>query len=303
LNDGIDNIKASGKKEELLKKWDFHKRNEVSLKKVIQYVGIGLIPLLLTIALLILWTKTLRRSVARQTRILREKTASLEEINATKDKLFSVIAHDLKSPFNSILGLSELLLDDNYSYNEAKSKDLIRCIHSSAKNTLTLTDNLLSWAKSQTGQLKFEPKSVSLKGVVDEVMGIVDTSAKFKNISVNYTQIPDIKVYADRNMIKSVLYNLLYNAIKFTHVNGTVSIFAENGENQVKIVVSDNGIGMDQETRDNIFDIASGSTNGTASEKGSGLGLLLCKEFVEKHGGKIWVESEKGKGSNFFVTI
>ncbi len=303
LNDGIDHVKVSGKKEELLKNWDLHRRDEVSLRKVIRYMGIGLIPLILTIALLILWTKTLRRSVADQTRILREKTAKLQELNATKDKLFFVIAHDLKTPFNSILGLSELLLSDNYKYDSARSEKLLRCIHSSAKNTLSLTDNLLSWAKSQTGQMKFEPEQLRLKEIVEEVKSIVDTFATVKNISVDYTQIPDINIYADVNMLKSILNNLISNAIKFSHSNGKVSISAKTGENHVEIIVSDNGVGMDDETKKKLFHIASGSTKGTADEEGSGLGLILCKEFVEKHGGNIRVESEVGEGSSFHFTI
>lgn len=303
LNDGIDHVKVSGKKEELLEKWDFHKRNEVSVEKVIRYVGIGLIPLIFIITLLVLWTKTLRRSVAEQTQILQEKTAKLEELNATKDKLFSVIAHDLKSPFNSILGLSELLLNNSYNYDTARSKKLLRYIHSSAKNTLSLTENLLSWAKSQTGQMKFEPKPIRLKEVVDEVIGIVDTSAKVKDITVDYTQISNIYVYAEINMLKSILYNLISNAIKFSHANEKVSISARTEENKVEIIVSDNGVGMNDETKRNLFHIESGSTRGTANEDGSGLGLILCKEFVEKHGGKIWVESEMGNGSNFYFSI
>jgi len=303
LNDGIDYVKVSGGKEKLTEKWEFHKRNEVSLKKVISYTGIGLIPILLIITGLVLWTKTLKRSVAKQTKVLREKSATLEKLNATKDKLFSVIAHDLRSPFNSILGLTELILDDEYNYDTVKSKELVSQIHSSAKNTFTLTENLLSWAKSQTGQLKFEPKSISLEEIVDEVIGIVNPPAKFKNITVNCSQVSDIEVYADRNMLKSILYNLICNAIKFTHENGTVSVFAEKEESRVKIVVSDNGVGIEQETKSKLFHIDLGSTNGTASEEGSGLGLLLCKEFVQKHGGSIWVKSELGKGSHFYFTI
>ncbi|MFO8067231.1 MAG: transporter substrate-binding domain-containing protein [Bacteroidales bacterium] len=303
LNEGIDQVKVSGKKKELLGRWDFHKRNEVSVEKVIRYVGIGLIPLILIIALLFLWTKTLRRSVAEQTQTLQEKTTKLEELNATKDKLFSVIAHDLKSPFNSILGLSELLLNDNYNNDSTRSKKLLRYIHSSAKNTLSLTENLLSWAKSQTGQMKFVPKQIRLKEVVDEVIGIVDTSAKVKDISVDYTQMPDIYVYAEINMLKSILYNLISNAIKFSHANEKVRISGKTEENKVEIIISDKGVGMSVETKRNLFHIDSGSTRGTANEDGSGLGLILCKEFVEKHGGNIWVESEIGSGSHFYFTI
>jgi len=303
LNDGIDKIKVSGKKEELIRKWDFPQRNEVSMKKVVRYVGFGLIPLLFIIAMLVLWTKTLRTSVAKQTQILKEKTARLEELNATKDKLFSVIAHDIKTPFNSILGFSDLLLDENYDYDGEESKKLVKYIRSSAQNTLALTENLLGWAKSQTGQMKFKPEPLRLREIVDEIISIVDSSAKFKGIFIDYSQIPDIVVFADRNMLRSIFYNLVYNAIKFTHANGKVLVFAENEESQVKNVISDNGVGMEQETKSKLFHIDTGSTKGTASEEGSGLGLILCKEFVEKHGGKIWVESEAGKGSDFHFTI
>jgi len=303
LNDGIDAVKVSGEKEKLREKWDFHQRNEVSLEKVVRYVGIGLIPLLLVIAILFLWTKTLRRHVAKQTQTLKERTQTLEELNATKDKLFSVIAHDLKSPFNSILGLSELMLKNNARYTTEYSKKLISHIHNSARNTLTLTENLLSWAQSQTGQMKFQPKPIRLKETVDEVIGVVESSAEVKKIDLDYAQMPDVEVFADKDMFKSILYNLISNAIKFSHPNGTVKISAETMEDQARVVVSDNGTGMDEETRRKLFQIDSGSAKGTANEEGSGLGLILCKEFVEQHGGRIDVESEWGKGSRFYFTI
>jgi len=303
LNDGIDHVKVSGKREQLIEKWDFHKRDDVSLKTVVRYVGMGLIPLLLVIALLLLWTKALRRSVAKQTQILKERTETLEELNATKDKFFSVIAHDLKSPFTSILGLSELMLKDNTHYDTAQSKQMIRHIHNSAGNTLTLVENLLSWAQSQTGQMKFDPEPVGLKESVDEVVGVLGPSAKVKTISLDNTQIPDITIHADINMLKSILYNLISNAIKFTHANGKVEILAKTREDQVQVVVSDNGVGMDRQTKSKLFHTDSGTTKGTNSEEGSGLGLLICKDFVEKHGGNIWVESELGNGSHFYFTI
>jgi len=303
LNDGIDQVKVSGEKEKLIQKWDIPKRNEVSMERVIHYVGIGLIPILLTIALLILWTKSLRRSVAKNTQVLQEKTEKLEELNATKDKLFSVIAHDLRSPFNSILGLSELMLINITHYSDSHSKKMIRQIHNSAKNTLTLTENLLSWAQSQTGQLKFQPEPVRLKKTVDEVVGVTESSAKAKMTSLDYSKVPDIEIHADENMLKSIFYNLISNAIKFSHTQGKVEISAEMKGKQVMVIVSDNGVGMEEETKRKLFQIDSGSARGTANEKGSGLGLLLCKEFVEKHGGEIWAESELGKGSRFYFTI
>ncbi len=304
LNEGIDEVKSSGKKEALLKKWQFHRRNEVSLMKVVRYILIGLIPILLIIIILIIWTRTLRKHVAKQTQSLNEQKAALEELNATKDKLFSVIAHDLKSPFNSILGLTELLLDDNCNYKSSNSKKLVRHIYSTAKNTLNLTDNLLSWAKTQTGQMKYNPEKLSLHKVINEVVDIVNASARVKDISVYIGQVPDVNVYADKNMLKSILCNLLSNAVKFTHQNGEINVSAITGEKSIEIIVSDNGMGMNKKTRDKLFKIESNfSTKGTAREDGSGLGLILCKEFVEHHGGKIWVESLEGEGSSFTFTL
>ena len=303
LNDGIDQVKVSGQKEQLVKKWDFHKRHEVSLNKVMRYVGIGLIPFLLAIALLFLWTRTLRRHVAKQTRLLKERTERLEDLNATKDKLFSVIAHDLKSPFNTILGLSGLMLKNNSHYDTTQSKKLIKHIHHSAQKTLTLTENLLSWAQSQTGQIKFEPKTMRLKEAVEQAVGVAEGSARVKSIALYFTQVPDIEIHADKNMLQSILYNLISNAIKFTHTKGKVEINAESQEDRVRVIVSDNGVGMDAATKSRLFHTDSGTTKGTANEEGSGLGLLLCKDFVEKHDGTIWVESEPGNGSHFHFTI
>jgi signal transduction histidine kinase len=304
LNDGIDEMKVSGKKEEILEKWNFHRRNEVSLMKVFRYVLIGLVPILLLIIILIIWTRTLRKHVAKQTQSLNEQKAALEELNATKDKLFSVIAHDLKSPFNSILGLSELLLDDTCNYNSSNVKKLVKHIHSTAKNTFNLTENLLSWAKTQTGQMNYNPEELRLHDVLNQVVDIVNASAEVKNISVNIDKIPDVKVYADENMLKSILYNLLSNAVKFTHQNGNINISARPGEKYIEIIVSDDGVGMNEKAKNKLFKIESNfSTQGTAKETGSGLGLILCKEFVEHHGGKIWVESLEEGGTSFLFTL
>lgn len=304
LNDGIDQVKVSGEREELLEKWDFHKRNEVSLKKVIRYVGIGLIPLILTITLLILWTKTLRRSVAKQTKILQEKTATLEELNDTKDKLFSIIAHDLKSPFNSILGLSDLLIENNHIYDTSNVEYLSKNINSTAKNTLNLIENLLCWAQSQTNQIKYDPEAIELEKIIRKAVHFFNAPASVKNISLNHIQSYETIVYGDRIMLKLILHNLISNAIKFTHPNGKIDIYSLHGEGEVEITISDNGSGMNEATRNNLFETKTNlSAKGTNNEDGTGLGLILCKEFVEKNGGKIWVESELGKGSDFTFTI
>ena len=228
----------------------------------------------------------------------------LKEINATKDKLFSIIAHDLKSPFNSILGFSELLSQNLHSYGIEKTEKFVEQINSTAKSTLTLLENLLNWAKTQTGQIDFQPENLRLESIIQEIVVVLNSSAKIKNITLNYFQTDDFVTYADRNMLQTILRNLISNAIKFTNSGGKVDIYAISDKNQIEITISDNGVGISEETRSKLFKInGSISTKGTANEKGSGLGLILCKEFVEKQGGKIWVESELGKGSEFKFTL
>jgi len=235
---------------------------------------------------------------------LKESEAQLRELNAAKDKLFSIIAHDLRSPFNHILGFSELLIENVKNYEVAKSEKYLGIINSSAQNTLVLLDNLLNWAKSQAGQVKFNPEKVVLSSIIQEIFELSNSSAKNKNISLNHIPSEEIVVLADPNMIKTVLRNLISNAIKFTNSNGKINVTALQNDNFIEIAVSDDGVGMKDETLKNLFDISTNiTTKGTANEKGSGLGLILCKEFVEKHGGKIWVESEEGKGSIFYFTL
>jgi len=177
-------------------------------------------------------------------------------------------------------------------------------INSSAKNTLVLLDNLLNWAKAQTGHINFKPEKVVLSPIIQEVFELSNSSAKNKNIVLNHIPSEEIIVFADPNMLKTVLRNLISNAIKFTNSNGKIDVTVLQNDNFIEIAVSDNGVGMKDETRNKLFSLETNETTmGTANEKGSGLGLLLCKEFVAKHGGKIWIESEEGKGSIFYFTL
>ena len=230
--------------------------------------------------------------------------AQLEELNATKDKLFSIIAHDLRSPFNSILGFSSLLIDEKKESSSEIHFKYLSSINSSANNTLILLDNLLNWAKSQTGQINFEPEKIALTSVIYKIIELVNSTADLKNISLSHDPSGEIEIYTDENMLMTVLRNLTSNAIKFTKPGGNIKIFAISKQKQVEITVSDDGVGMNKETINKLFKIDTNyTTTGTAREKGSGLGLLLCKEFVEKLGGNIWVESEEGKGSDFKFTL
>ncbi len=232
--------------------------------------------------------------------LLKERESQLRELNSTKDKLFSIIAHDLRSPFTAILGLSEILIDNIQDFAVAESEKYLGIINSSAQNTLTLLDNLLTWAKSQTGKNTFQPEIIHLRKVISSIFEESKSIAKIKNISLNYHQTYEIEIYADVNMLKTILRNLISNAIKYTHSNGKIVISAVKYQNTTEITVLDNGVGMSEDTQNKLFKIdANITTPGTAEEKGSGLGLILCKEFVERHGGEIWVKSESGKGSAF----
>ncbi len=235
---------------------------------------------------------------------LRELNQKLVDLNSTKDKLFSIIAHDLRSPFVGILGLTELLIGNIKNVDPATAEDYISDIHSAAKQTFTLLENLLAWAKTQTGQIDFKPETINLKGIVEEVVAVLSYPARIKNISLNIAPSVDIDVYADQNMLKTILQNLVSNAIKFTRPEGTIEITATPNHSSVEISVNDNGIGISDENKNKLFRLDSNvSTYGTADEKGSGLGLVLCKEFIEKHGGNIRVVSDVGKGSEFKIKL
>lgn len=224
----------------------------------------------------------------------------LRDLVATKDKLFSIIAHDLRSPFNNIIGLSELLLKNEEVSNTSECKMYAGLINSSATSTLVLLDNLLNWAKSQTNQLSYNPKKIVLSSLINEVVKTSNSLMLQKNISLKIIEGKEIEVYTDENMINIILRNLISNAIKYTKPGGQIKIGVIRGFKQFEVSIADNGVGMNEEKIKTLFNITSNKTSpGTENEKGSGLGLVLCKEFVEKLGGKIWVESEEGKGSIF----
>lgn len=236
--------------------------------------------------------------------LIQEKETHLKSLTAAKNKLFSIIAHDLRSPFNAILGFSELLSNNPKGFEVEESEKYIEIINSCAKNTLSLLDNLLNWTHSQTGQFVYKPEKIRLSLVFQDLLEISNSIAEIKNISLRYIQSDTIEIDTDVTMLKIVLRNLINNAIKFTNSNGEIAIYAVRNQNDIEITVSDNGVGISKENRESLFNISTNITSpGTANEKGSGLGLILCKEFVEKLGGNIWVESEEGKGSDFIVSL
>jgi PAS domain S-box-containing protein len=227
----------------------------------------------------------------------------LKEANASKDKFFSIVAHDLKNPFNALLGASEALNEGINEFNEEEIKHLSNMVNKSAKNAYALLENLLEWSRSQLGRLKFEPTDLNLRDITYESLKAIEVQAHNKRIKlINNTK--SINVFADPNLLQTIIRNLLSNAIKYTNQGGTVTIGSTQTNGYIEVSVTDTGVGMPQEATEKIFKIDTKySTPGTAKESGTGLGLILCKEFVEKHGGQIWVESEVGKGTTFTFTL
>lgn len=228
----------------------------------------------------------------------------LKELNATKDKFFSIIAHDLKSPFNGISGLSEIMKDEAKYLDTATIEQYAELIHSTSQNAYQLLENLLDWARVQQSRMPFRPEALLLKRIVSEVVELLCEKASSKKITLTNAVPENMIVKADENMLKTIIRNLVSNALKFTSTNGTIGINAVSYLNETEISVKDTGIGIKKDDIGKIFKIDSNfSRPGTENEKGTGLGLLLCKEFVEKHGGEFRVESEEGKGSTFSFTI
>jgi len=242
-----------------------------------------------------------KRKLAKEALIASEQ--KLRESNATKDKFFSIIAHDLKSPFNSILGFTNLLISNIEKYDKSRIHQFVTSILNAAEQAFKLLENLLEWARAQTGNIIFNPETIVVELVVRDIVNLLYSTAKNKNISITY-DLEIIEIFADRNMLNTILRNLISNAIKYTKSEGKIQIFARDDGKFAQFTIKDNGVGMSQENVSKLFKITEKiSLPGTENEKGTGLGLLLCKEFVERHGGKIWVESELGKGSKFMFTI
>ena len=236
----------------------------------------------------------------------REALKSLKISNETKDKFFSIISHDLRSPFNSLLGFTDMLMQNYDTFSDSERKDIIESLNTSSKSTYLLLENLLSWSSSQTGRMEFSLQKTELKTLVDEIILLSKPAADNKQIELVDNTEADLSVYADKNMLNTIVRNLITNAIKFTEANGEIIISAERSTRKgfVEISVTDTGVGIPANKINDLFRIdKNASTPGTYKEKGTGLGLILCKEFVEKQGGEIWIESEVGQGSRFIFTL
>ncbi len=230
----------------------------------------------------------------------------LRELNITKDKLFSIIAHDLKSPYNAQLGFLELLLENENPYTPKQREKFIKTVYHSTRQSFALLDNLLVWSGTQTGKIPFNPAKIHLAQIFEETIYVQKYAAQAKTIIIDtHLTNENIEVTADYEMVNVILRNLLSNAIKFTPDNGRIIIGGKPySESQTLIFISDTGVGIPNNDIEKLFDPTYNfSTIGTNREKGTGIGLILCKEFVERNGGDIWVESTEGKGSVFYFTL
>jgi signal transduction histidine kinase len=235
---------------------------------------------------------------------LKHVNKELVHMNTSKDILFSIIGHDLRSPISSMLKFSGTLSENIDTFDTEEIREHLRVMNQTQQKTLSLLEDLLLWAKSQSGKLLFIPQKTQIAEISKEIIEEMKDQAAHKKISLS-SSVPD-RLYSnsDLNMLKTILRNLISNAIKFTGENGSVGIRCEEEGEEVVIVVSDTGIGIDNESVSKLWDIKQPfSTRGTNEESGTGLGLILCKEFVEKHGCRIWVESNPGRGSDFKFTM
>lgn len=242
--------------------------------------------------------------IEHQKKELEKQRGELEALNATKDKFFAIIAHDLKNPFSTVLGLSELLAREFETFDSKSLKDFITQIYKYSNNTFNLLENLLQWSMLQTDRIPLRPTVINLKHVIEENLELLTGNAKNKEIEMQIISSNACSAYIDANQITTVVRNLISNAIKFTPNNGKIIVRVDDDGEFWSVSISDNGIGIDKKDIKKLFLIDSNPTTiGTSQEKGTGLGLILCKEFVERNGGHIWVESTHGKGSTFSFTV
>ena len=235
---------------------------------------------------------------------IRKTNEQLKELNATKDKFFSIIAHDLKNPFNTLLGFSKLLFENAPNYTTDQIQQYAQIMNHTAKQSYALLENLMQWAKSQTEKIKISPRNSSMNELLSITIPIVNGSALKKNITIENNISTEDLVYADNSLTTTILRNILTNAIKFTHTNGKIIVSTQRKDFFLEVSITDTGVGIEPMNMDKLFRIDSKVTShGTDNEEGTGLGLILCKEFVEKQGGTIWANSEVGKGSAFTFTL
>lgn len=298
----VDKMKKLNKKEFEYRVEQLKKEQDQKIEKQNIYIYALLITLVLIIIIFILINYSYKQKKQSNEK-LSTLNRQLKELNSTKDKFFSIIAHDLKSPFLGLMGYSQILSQEYDELQEEERKSYIGYIYDLTKSSYNLLENLLEWARLQAGKIDFTPADHNMYDVLSPTVEMLKTTAMNKRISIDSYITNEYAVHADKYMLQAVVRNLISNSIKFTQPNGHIEVNAIRENGSVIISVKDDGVGMNRETIDSLFKIdKTTSTKGTMNEEGTGLGLLLCKEMVEKNKGKIWVESE-GQGSTFSFSL
>ncbi|RLD64626.1 MAG: hypothetical protein DRJ01_00015 [Bacteroidetes bacterium] len=246
----------------------------------------------------------LQEELSKNNLKIEKQRFELQKANDTKDKFFSIIAHDLRNPFSTIINLSELLTSNYEDFDDERRKFFISQISEFSNKAFNLLENLLQWSRSQTGRLKVSIKKTDISEIINDTIELTEATALNKNITLHSNVKPNTYVMTDENMTSTVIRNLITNAIKFTQENGEIIVDAENNNSFINIKVIDNGIGIEEKNLSKLFKIASNPTSvGTSNETGTGLGLILCKEFINACKGNIWVESKYNEGATFIFSL
>lgn len=265
------------------------------------YLLITIIITTLILLTIFLWLYLSKRS---RNKLLSKKNKEISNANKQKDRFFSIIAHDLRGPFNGFLGLTELLASEIDTMDKEEIQSSAAIMASSAKNLENLLENLLEWSCMEQGLIPFTPQEINLYQTTIECILILQAAAEKKEIQIQNKIEDDTIVFADNHMLHTIIRNILSNAVKFTQKGGSITIQAEKDSKNTILSITDSGIGMNAKIVENIFKLnVKTNRNGTENEPSSGLGLILCKEFIEKHGGKIWVESGENKGTTFYCSF
>lgn len=285
------------------------REKELQTQKKFRNFLMALVALGIVVVLLVLYLYLVKRRANKKLKVantqVQQQNIQLQDLNATKDKFFSIISHDLKGPLNSLTSFSSLLINHTDSLSKDEIKMLAKDLDKSLKNLFALLENLLEWSRSQTGNIEFKPEVFDFNALLEQNKGLLHTQALNKKITIENRSMGAVTVNAHKHSVNTVVRNLISNAIKFTPEGGTITLDALVGhEGDLVVSVKDTGVGMAPEVMQKLFRLdTKHTTKGTADEKGTGLGLILCKDFIEKNGGRIWVESTPGKGSIFYFSL
>ncbi len=242
--------------------------------------------------------RDMRDTAMQEVNIRKEIEEELRVLNKNKSQLFSIIGHDIKNPLNALIGYSELFLEDYYEIDDNQKLEVVESMKRISQNVIQLLENLLEWSRVQTGSIHFSPEDISISKLVRSVKELFELPAKSKNIELVFNYAEDFVLYADPHMIETVIRNLISNSIKFTPRDGKISLETHLLHDYKMITIRDTGVGMEKDLIEKIFNLEiNTSTRGTDNEEGTGLGLVLCKELIEKNGGKIKIDSEPGEGT------